>query len=348
MSTPTPVTQRDVARACGVHPSTICLALNNAPSIPLETRRRIQAVAARLGYTPNVGARNLALMRTEKKASGSLPLIWLNQEPRRDHWKANADARVQLDAARREAEEWGYHLEELWAREPGMTAARLVQIIRTRGISGVLFPIHRSFDFSLLSSAWGEFSTVGLNDRRLGEWIDVVCADYHANADALRRGLRRADGSRVGLVLSTQFDASSHGLVHGGFLRYQAELPARERLPVCFVSDDTEAKTAAFAEWYREQRPDLVIARDPALAVWAGAEGFDCEWAQLNTASSEASFTLDESPGDIAAAAVKFLVDKVRRFETGIAGSTRTLTIKGTLTERAVAPVARETESVVA
>lgn len=342
MSTPTPVTQRDVARACGVHPSTICLALNHAPSIPLETRRRIQAVAARLGYTPNVGARNLALMRTDKKASGSLPLIWLNQEPRRDHWKTEPAARVQLDAARREAGEWGYHLEELWAREPGMTAARLVQIIRTRGITGVLFPIHQRFDFSLLGSAWGEFSTVGLNDRRLGEWIDVVCADYHANADALLRRLRRADGSRVSLVLSTQFDAASHGLVHGSFLRYQSELPARERLPVCFVPDDPEARTAAFAEWYREQRPDLVIARDPDLAAWAQSEGLDCEWAQLNTTASDATYAVDEAPGDIAAAAVKCLVDKVRRFETGIAGSTRTLTLKGTLTERTVATHATE------
>ena len=45
----TPVTQRDVAAACKVHPSTICLALNNSPSIPLVTRQRIRAVAPQLG-----------------------------------------------------------------------------------------------------------------------------------------------------------------------------------------------------------------------------------------------------------------------------------------------------------
>ena len=67
MSFATPITQRDVARACGVHPSTICLALKNSPSIPLPTRRRVQAVAEELGYRPNVAARNLALLRGEKQ-----------------------------------------------------------------------------------------------------------------------------------------------------------------------------------------------------------------------------------------------------------------------------------------
>src|SRR5690606_34320050 len=76
MSPATPVTQRDVARACGVHPSTICLALKNSPSIPLPTRLRVQAVAEELGYRPNVAARNLALLRGDKHGAGSLPIAW--------------------------------------------------------------------------------------------------------------------------------------------------------------------------------------------------------------------------------------------------------------------------------
>jgi hypothetical protein len=90
MSATTPITQRDVAHACGLHPSTVCLALKNSPAIPVATRQRVQAIAGDLGYFPNVAARNLALLRTEKKAGGSLPIAWINQEPARDHWRAGA------------------------------------------------------------------------------------------------------------------------------------------------------------------------------------------------------------------------------------------------------------------
>ncbi|HYD82576.1 MAG TPA: helix-turn-helix domain-containing protein, partial [Opitutus sp.] len=149
-----PITQRDVARACGVHPSTICLALKNSPSIPLATRLKVQAAAEELGYRPNVAARNLALLRGDKSGAGSLPIAWLNQEAERNHWRTDPEARPAFDRARARAAELGYHLEEIWTREPGMTVGRLVQIVRARGIQGVLFPVHRAFDYSLVTPAW--------------------------------------------------------------------------------------------------------------------------------------------------------------------------------------------------
>jgi len=41
---------RDVARAAGVHQTTVSLALRNHASIPAATRERIKAAAAELGY----------------------------------------------------------------------------------------------------------------------------------------------------------------------------------------------------------------------------------------------------------------------------------------------------------
>src|SRR5271168_2141879 len=54
----------DVARRAGVSRSTVSYALSGKRSISRETRERIEAAIAELGFTPNAGARALATSRT--------------------------------------------------------------------------------------------------------------------------------------------------------------------------------------------------------------------------------------------------------------------------------------------
>ena len=346
MSPTTPITQRDVADACGLHPSTVCLALKNSPSIPLPTRRRIQLIAEQLGYHPNVAARNLALLRTEKKGAGNLPIAWINQEPRRDHWRVDPDARALLEGARRRAEELGYHLEEIWTQEPGMTAARVAQIVRARGIQGVVFPAHRSFDFSLLNPGWGDFSLVGVNDHRLCEWIDVVCPDYYRNTDLALRRLRQLGFERIGLVLTTQFDAATSGLVHSCFLRHQADAGTGERVPVLFATDAAGTAGAAFREWLAEHRPDAVLVRDGEFAGCARAAQTGMACVQLHGSCEQFDGGIEPSAQEIAAVVIDCLSEKIRRFDRGIRDSTRLHLVKGGWQERYLAE--REIETIVA
>src|ERR1044071_9901410 len=49
----TQITLQEIAEEGHVSRATVSLALRNHPSIPSETRGRIQAVANRLGYRPN-------------------------------------------------------------------------------------------------------------------------------------------------------------------------------------------------------------------------------------------------------------------------------------------------------
>ena len=345
MSPTIPITQRDVAEACGLHPSTVSLALKNSPSIPLPTRRRIQLIAEELGYQLNVAARNLALLRTERTGAGNLPVAWINQESRRDHWRVDPEARLYFEGARRRAEELGYHLEEIWTQEPGMTAARVMQIIRARGIQGVLFPADRSFDFSLLNPGWTEFSLVGVNDHRLGEWIDVVCPDYYRNTDVVLRRLRQLGFERIGLVLTTQFDAATSGLVHSCFLRHQADAATGERVPVLFAKG-AGADAAAFRDWLGEHRPDAVLVRDSEFAGWVRASRTGTACVQLHGSCEQFDGGIEPSAQEIAAAVVDCLSDKIRRFDRGIRDSTRLHLIKGVWQERYLAQ--RDIETVVA
>lgn len=63
MARPT-VGLRDVARAAGVSPQTVSNLVNGYPHISPQTRAKVEGAIARLGYKPNMAARNLRLGRT--------------------------------------------------------------------------------------------------------------------------------------------------------------------------------------------------------------------------------------------------------------------------------------------
>lgn len=329
MSAGSPVTLRDIAVACGLHPSTVCLALKNAPSIPRATRQRIQAAAETLGYRPNVAARNLALLRLEKNSGGVLPIAWINQEHERDHWHRDPVAHAYFTAAQQRATQLGYHLEEIWTRERGITPARVVQILQARGIAGVLFPVHQAFDFSLLNPGWGEFSLVGFNDQRLAEWVDVVCPDHYANTRSALRRLRLLGYSRIGLVLAPQLDAATGGLLRGSFLRYESDTLPAECVPICFVPDASDPSRESLQEWLEEQRPDAVLGCDAALVAHGREVLPNVAWIRLHGALEAFDAGIEEPAAEIAVTAVDCVVEKMRRFDRGLRELTRVHLIKG-------------------
>ena len=61
------VTLRDIAQAAGVHYSTVSIALRDHPRISAPVRRKIKAIAQRMGYTPDPALAALNAYRKTKQ-----------------------------------------------------------------------------------------------------------------------------------------------------------------------------------------------------------------------------------------------------------------------------------------
>ena len=59
------ITIKDIAEECGVSVATVSRVMNNVPGkYSIETEKKIQSVAEKLGYIPNVMARSLVTQKT--------------------------------------------------------------------------------------------------------------------------------------------------------------------------------------------------------------------------------------------------------------------------------------------
>src|SRR6202012_4284180 len=105
--------------------------------IPAATRRRVRALAEKVGYRPS--AKVAELMEQIRASRGArvlscLGVISLYDDPR--PWEASEHLRRIHASMTAHALKLGYRLETLWMRAPGMTYPRFRSVLDARGIQG--------------------------------------------------------------------------------------------------------------------------------------------------------------------------------------------------------------------
>lgn len=137
------VTIREIAEKAGVHFTTVSLALRNSPRLLAETREKVQQIAREMGYQPDPMLAALNAYRLANAAPHYQSAIaWINNWPQKNTLLSFAEFREYYKGACARAKELGYNIEEFWLHETGMNAAKLCQILKARGIQGVLMPPH--------------------------------------------------------------------------------------------------------------------------------------------------------------------------------------------------------------
>ncbi len=180
------VKMSDVAQEAGVSKMTVSNVINGRPGASAETRARVLAAVARLGYEVNATARRLRAGR-----SGAIGLLVPHLDgPYYAHLAARLDT---LARAR------GHHviIERTGASRDGEVAA--ISPERVRPYDGLVFsPVQ--LDTADVRGAGVEVPVVLLGERRLAGTFDHVMMDNVGGADLATSHLIERGSRRIALV----------------------------------------------------------------------------------------------------------------------------------------------------
>ncbi|MBP8257571.1 MAG: LacI family DNA-binding transcriptional regulator [Opitutaceae bacterium] len=325
------VTIANLARRLGVCPATVSLALRNHPSISLATRRRVNAVADKLGYRPHPAVATLMARIRANRPPKDMPIIagittWSDDVTRRDPTRL----RFYKGAADR-ANELGYALEEFSAITPGLTIPRLDGILYARGIQGLLiFPVEATV---ALQFAWQRFACATIGYTFDAAPLHRASPAYFDNMVIALKELQHRGYRRMGLVNTPALRERLLRSWQGAFSAWHSQSGRSASSALLEIEADNEA---GFRTWVRRYRPDVILFGGTPVYAWMKALALsvprDIGLVALCVAGMPKDVRLTqvvEKPEVVGAAAIDLVVEQLQRNECGIPRNPKEVFITG-------------------
>jgi len=318
-------TLNDIARALGYSKNTISLGLRGSPQIPPATRAKIQAAAERLGYRPNaVVSQLMAQLRSTRTRplQAKLALVNANRDP--EAFRTHPTIPTYVEGCEARAAKLGYGFDHFWLHDPALTADRLLRILTTRGIKGiVLVGLMDSTHLPpALERVWARLPCVVTGVRTRDPALSFCSVDHHhlaltAFERAIALGYRRP-----GLVIDDVIDALVERRFSAGYFTGQRRLPRTQHLP---LFDDVTAPRSpeAFRRWFARHRPDVIFTLYNNVLGWLRAMGLrvpeDVGVIQLEWRASRPEIAgMNQHNFVTGEAAVDMVVSQIHNNETGV------------------------------
>jgi len=341
------ITMAAVAKQAGVHTTTVSLALRNHPSLPDSTRRRLQALAEKMGYQPDPALRALVAWRRQSRPKKeSPPLAYLTRWDAKLSWK-RAPAHAEFFAgATSKARKLGYRLEHFWLGEPLLTPQRMSGILRARGITGVLIASYLPASDRPLDLDWSRFSAVKIDYFPRQPELHTVTNDQRAIMQLAVRRIIAAGYRRIGFVLPLWWDQCAERAWSAGFLAEQQAVAPEERIPIFGFSgipefESTVSRTGvellsndALAQWLKQYRPEVLIGHGrfvlPHLAAIGLAVPRDLAFVEMYLEPNGRAAGVRHNCARVGELAVEILAGQLQQYAWGIPPFPTTTLVEGT------------------
>ena len=280
------VTIKDVAERARLSVAAVSYALRDNPKVSPETRARVQAIAAAVGYRPNPRVASLMshIRRSQLRDAGEhIAFVWMHTT------KAQAAGdpflRKVIAGARGRAEQVGFALEEFWTSERGMTERRLAQIIQARGIVGVvLSPVTTNEPAVTLDWNWGPFAAAVIGNVTWTPELHHAGHHHYLAMQMVLRELGQLGCARPVALIEPESNERAKRAWEAAFLTHH---PQRGRAGECVRVLQRPAKEGAagggrseggaggggeLGKWIRARKPDALIVSATRLLQEPGVK----------------------------------------------------------------------------
>ena len=311
---------RDVAREAGVHHSTVSRALHDDPRLPTETRRRIQEIAQRLGYRSNPLVSDLISNLKRSRLPPQLGVIGFLDTLSRPAgpFRRSPLGQPFYEGAMQRATARGYRMDLFQIHQPGMTLRRMAQILRTRGIRGLIIDSHYHprghlpLDIAPFACVMRGYSNLRPNLHR-------VSHNHFQGLLLAVHFLRHLGYRRLGLFLPQRLDRLTNNQWTTAFLTYQSQVPASSRVPLHLAKGSPKQE---IGPWFRRHKPDAILGNEAGIPNWLGDLGFavprDVGFANLDLDAEKSSQAgIWQHMDQLGASAVDTLTGQMQRNELG-------------------------------
>jgi LacI family transcriptional regulator len=257
----TQATIKDVARAAGVHFTTVSMALRGHPAIAIRTRLRIEGVASLIGYQRNEVFSALSRQRRNHRQSQPIPtLLYLARVVADRHFFAMDHHRELVAGATREAKALGYQLNPCVVGPSGILPHRL-QAHLTRSTAAGLVIGAWDPTLEVPTVDWNAIPTVRIDSRHVPAQVPFVSFDQMNCVLQSYRKLQALGYRRIGLALGEKDEDATDGLHLSGWVVAQTEFPRLEKIPpLLFPPRATFNQVLPLLEaWFRQHRTDAIM-----------------------------------------------------------------------------------------
>ncbi len=254
---------REVARAAGVHQTTVSLALRNDPRLPENTRSRIQEIATQIGYRPDpmlTALNHYRYVRQEPKSPTHIAFL-LNFHDRAE-LNDSYRHRLFVQGACEQAEKIGFALDTFFIGHRLHEAGpRIERVLEARGIVGVILAAFGD-QMAKFKMNWDRFSIVRIESQQLDQPLHTVSSNQMGITREAVRRLSKLGYRRIGLAVGESDETCLRNAFSAGYHVEVALHPRLSNLPPLLFPDGmgTSDIAPALANWIRSYQIEVIIS----------------------------------------------------------------------------------------